>query len=182
VCNFLSALVLRNGDVRWHPMLDSHSDLVRYFKLPDDNEHIRHFAKVELRPTDWLDPATWTWTVDEAIRPDWLNEVENKADHDLRSIARRMILKTGTHELIVDKCWIVGGDAVVRDVRAGRIVRVQDSAQIQGVYGSAQIQGVWGSAQIQGVGGSAQIRNVVGSAQLDESAKAHVVKETADAQ
>ena len=31
MCEFLSALVVKNGDVLSHPLLDSHSDLVRYF-------------------------------------------------------------------------------------------------------------------------------------------------------
>lgn len=58
MCNFLSAVVLRNGDVLTHPMLDSHSDLVRYYKLPDTRVYHQHFAKVELTPVDWLDVST----------------------------------------------------------------------------------------------------------------------------
>ncbi len=50
MCNFLSALGLRNGDVLTHPMLDSHSDLVRYFKLHDNTAYLDRFAKVELTP------------------------------------------------------------------------------------------------------------------------------------
>lgn len=69
MCNFLSALVLKNGDVLTHPMLDSHSDLVRWFKIPDAQAH-QHFAKVELTPTtDWLDPQTWAFRLDEATVP-----------------------------------------------------------------------------------------------------------------
>jgi hypothetical protein len=55
---------------------------------------------------------------------------------------------------------------VLRDVRGGRIIRVQDSATISGVGGSATIRDVWGSATI---------RDVRDSATLDASAKAHVV-------
>lgn len=36
MCNFLSAVVLKNGDVLTHPLLDSHSDLVRYYSLPEE--------------------------------------------------------------------------------------------------------------------------------------------------
>jgi hypothetical protein len=183
-------------------MLDSHSDLVRYFKLPDNTAFIHHFAKVELTPVDWMDVSTWQWRIDEEMRPGWLDDVEKAAETKLRAIAERMILRDD-HELIVDGCWIVGGKAKVRDVRSGRIMRVQDSAQVTDVWGSAQVTNVrgsaqvtnvggsaqvtdvWGSAQVRNVGGSAQVRNVrdsaqvrdVGdSAQLDASAKAHVVK------
>jgi hypothetical protein len=161
MCHFLSALVVRNGDVLHHPMLDSHSDLVRYFKLPDTSAYISHFAKVELRPKDWMDAATWEWVVDEPTRPAWLDDVESAAEAKLRAMASRMILREGEHMgPVVDGCWIVGGTAILRDVRAGRIVRVWDSAQIHNVWGSAQIH------------------NVLGSAQLDPSAQAHMVKAT----
>jgi len=184
MCNFLSGLVLKNGDFLSHPMLDSHADLVTYFKLPDDDTYLSRFAKAELRPKDWMDAETWDWAIDEGTRPAWLDEVEATAEAAARARASRMIVRTGEHQLIVDGCWIVGGDAVVRDMRAGRIMFVWGSAQIHNVGGSAQIHGVWGSAQIHNVGGSAQIHNVGDSAQihnvrdsaqLDDSAKAHVV-------
>jgi ketosteroid isomerase-like protein len=206
MCNFLSVLILKNGDVLHHPMLDSHADLVTYFKLPDADAYISHFAKAELAPDNWLDVATWRWRLDEETRPRWLTEtLERGAEDQTRRIAGRMLLVDGKHRLVVDGCWIVGGTAIVHDVRAGRIVHVRDfaqihgvggsaqihnvrgsaqihnvrgSAQIHGVGGSAQIRDVWGSAQIRDVGGSAQIHSVWGSAQLDDSAKAHVVTKT----
>ena len=166
MCQFLSALVLRNGDVLTHPMLDSHSDLVTYFRLPDTDAYISHFAKVELTPRDWLDPASWAWRVDEPTLTAWWADVATGAEATLRARAERMVLRDGEHQLIVDGCWIDGGSAVVRDVRAGRIVRVKGSAQIHRVGGSAQIHGVRDSAQIHGVWDSAQ---------LDANARAHVV-------
>jgi hypothetical protein len=166
MCQFLSALVLRNGDVLTHPMLDSHSDLVTYFKLPDATAHHQHFAKVELTPDDWMDPATWDFRLDETTAPSWWDDVVGSVESTLRARAERMIVRDGEHALIVDGCWIVGGTAIVRDVRAGRIMRVWDSAQIHGVWGSAQIHDVGGSAQIHDVRGSAQIRDVGDSAQI----------------
>ena len=158
MCQFLSVLILKNGDVLHHPMLDSHSDLVTYFSLPDTSAYVSHFAKAELTPVDYLDASTWNWRIDEPTRPSWLDDVESIAEAKARAIAQKMIISTGTKRLIVDGCWIVGGDAVVEDVRGGRIVHVR------------------GSAQITDVGDSARITDVRGSAQLDASAKAHIVK------
>lgn len=42
MCNFLSALVLRNGDILTHPMIDSHSELVEHFKVPDATHTHQH--------------------------------------------------------------------------------------------------------------------------------------------
>ena len=191
MCKFLSVLILRDGSVRHHPMLDSHSDLVTYFKLPDENPHIPYFAKAELTPdTDWTDASTWAWRIDEAVNPVWLTpDVEKAAEDATRAIAQRMVITDGEHRLIVDGCWIVAGTAKIRDVRSGRIVRVQGSATISNVGGSAAIRNVWdsatirdvwgsatisdvgGSATISDVGGSATISDVWGSATLDASAK-----------
>ena len=158
MCQFLSAIVLKNGDVLTHPMLDSHSDLVTYYRLPDTTAYHQHFAKVELTPVDWMDPATWRFRLDEDTAPGWWADVAERVEATLRARADKMILRTGETRLIVEGCWIVGGDAVVCDVRAGRLLRVADSAQIHGV---------WDSAQIHDVGYGAV---------LDESAKARVVR------
>ena len=175
MCKFFSGVVVRNGDVLSHPMLDNHHDIVRYFGLPDTMVNHRHFAKVELHPKDWLDVSTWEFVVDEPTKPDWLEDIQPSVEDTMRRIAKKMILteKTKIPTMILDGCWIIGGSAVVKDVRGGRIIRVQDSAQISDVMGSARISGVMGSVQISGVRGSAQISDVGGSAKLDESAETH---------
>jgi hypothetical protein len=188
MCNFLSAIVLKNGDVLTHPMLDAHADLVKYFKLPDGNEHIHHFAKVELVPSDWEDAATWQFTVDEPTLPVWWSDIAEQAEATLRARAKKMILREGEHELIVEGCWIVAGTAKIRDVRSGRIVRVSGGT-ISGVSGGT-ISNVWGGTISNVSGGTISdvsggtisdvwggtISNVRGGSLLDTSAKAHVAK------
>ena len=200
MCQFLSALVVRNGDVLTHPMLVSHTDLVQYYRLPDTQLYHQHFVKVELVPDDWLDVSTWAFRLDEDTAPGWWKEVSAGAEEHLRRVAAKMVLRDGEHWLILDGAWIIGGTAIVHDVRGGRILQVQDSAQIRDVWGSAQIygvrdsaqirdvrdfaqiHGVRGSAQIYGVGGSAQIYGVRGSAQIHDvggSAQIHDVRGSA---
>ena len=168
MCNFLSVIVLKNGDVLHHPMLDSHSDLVAYFNLPDTSAHHQHFAKAELVPQDWLDPDTWAWQIDEPTRPGWLDDVDGSAEARTRAIARKMILTEHTPipRLIVDGCWIVGGKGVVRDVRGGRIIRVQDSGQVGEVRDSGRVGVVRGSGQVGVVRDSGRVGVVWGSGQV----------------
>jgi hypothetical protein len=147
-------------------MLDSHVDLVTYFKLPDETAYIHRFAKVELTPVDWADASTWTWKVDEPTLPAWWSDVAARAESTLRSRASRMILKDGEHTLIVDGCWIVAGTAKVRDVRSGWIRRVQDWARVSDVWDSAQVSGVRDSARVSGVRDSARVSDVGGSARV----------------
>ena len=181
MCNFLSAIVLRNGDVLSHPMLDSHTELVQHFRLPDTRAHHQHFAKAELTPEgDWLDASTWQFRLDEETAPGWWADVSSQAEATLRARAEKMIMKTGEHSLLIDGCWIIGGDAVVRDVRAGRVRRVSGGT-ISGVSGGTisevrggSISGVWGGT-ISGVWG------LPWEPLLDDSAKAHVATKPAPA-
>lgn len=127
MCRFLSVVILRNGDVLHHPLLDSHSDLVTYFKLPDDSAYAQHFAKAELTPTDdasWTDASKWEWRIDEPTKPGWLSDVEGQAEASARAVAQRMVLPAGEHQMILDGCHIVSEGVTVRDFRGGRIVRV----------------------------------------------------------
>jgi len=167
MCNFLSAIVMKNGDVLWHPMIDSHSELAAYHKLRDDDQFRRNFAKVELLPgDDWMEPEKWTWEVDEPTRPDWLDDVEDSAKKRLITIAKGLILDDGNHPLIVDGCWIIGGVAKVERIKYGRVMRVSDSAEIGYVSGSVTIGSVSDSVKIGKVSDSATIGSVSGSVKI----------------
>ena len=174
MCNFLSALVLRNGDVLTHSMLDSHSDLVSYYKLPDDRAHHQHFAKVELTPVDWLDVTTWIFRLDEHTAPGWWGDVGGQADTTLRDRAQRMMLTTGRTKLIADGCWIAAGDAVIDAVVAGRVVYLGGSAQVGVMRESAKVGEMWGSASV-GV-----MRESASVGVMRESAKVGEMRESAN--
>ena len=147
MCNFLSAIITPTGDVLWHPMVDSHSDLVRIFKLNDDKKG--RFAKVELLPGDHLlDVDKWMWHIDEETRPTWLDDIERMAEKTLRAIAKNIIHVDETLDLIVDGCHIFGGKTAVESVRGGRVISIGDSATIKEVRDSATINYVSDSATI----------------------------------
>ena len=170
MCEFLSALVLRNGDVLWHEATDSHSDLVRHFRLPDNTE-CRHFAKIEFTPRsvdgnpNYLGVDHYALRVDEDTEPIWFDEVRELVEQKCRSIIRGMIV-TDKRDFLLGGKWILAGNACVRAVKSSHLVSVSDSAQIKYVSGSAQIKSVSGSAQIESVSGSAQIKYVSDSAQI----------------
>ena len=208
MCNFFSALGFRDGTIRHHWALDSHSDLMIHWGVADDADYQSKFVKLELAPADdtWLEPEKWKFTVDEPSSPVWCDD-ERTAEFRsaMVSAAKRMII-TGEKRLIVDGCWIIGGNAKVIDVRAGRVLAVWGGqisgvrggqisdvwgGQISGVRGGqisdvrggqisdvrgGQISDVWGDAKISDVWGG-QISDVWGDAKLDESAKAHLKKE-----
>jgi hypothetical protein len=91
MCNFFSAIVLKNGDVLHLEGVDSHADLVRHFKLPDDTE-CRHFAKVELTPgADPFDASTYVFRLDEATAPGWWEDVAGAAERQCRGVVHRLV-------------------------------------------------------------------------------------------
>ena len=169
MCQFFSALVVRNGDVLWHEATDSHTDLVRHYQLPD-NTDCRHFAKVEFTPPakngrpDYLDVGNYTLRVDEYTEPAWFEEYREAVTAKCRHIVQSMII-TDARDLILGGKWILAGDAKINDFRA-RAVICQDSASIDSVRDTARIGSVRDTARIDSVGDTARIDSVGGSASI----------------
>ena len=168
MCNFVSALVLRNGDVLTHPMLDSHVDLVSHFKLPDHSEYIQNFVKVELVPgaDAWLTPEKWKWTVDESSPPAWWPDVASAAEGTLRARVRSWIMTSGQASLATEDVRILGGTAVLDKVSAGRVIHMSGNGQVHDVYGSGQVHRVLGDGQVHDVYGNGKVHYVYGSGQV----------------
>ena len=92
MCNAFSAIVTKNKKVYWKAGMDSHEELIKKFKIDEtvpkealksNKEVAKHlnFAKVEISPQneDYLNPDKWVYSVDEAIKPDWvIKEHEQK--------------------------------------------------------------------------------------------------------
>jgi len=112
MCNFFSVLILKNGDLRWHPLIDSHTKIARLFQLPDNGRD--EYAKAELTPPtivfsdDWLDPSKWNWRIDEPTRPAWLDEVEARAEKSARAVVKTFIRDEGARVDLVIGQIIIG--------------------------------------------------------------------------
>ena len=146
MCQFLSAIVLRNGDVLWHEATDSHSDLVTHFGLPDSNPSCRHFAKVEFTPAHcdkkarhlYEEPASYVMRVDEATAPKWFAEVEGRVEKKLRSIIKAMIVDD-KRPLILGGTRILVGGANVDTVKSARIVAMLGTSRVGEMLGTSRV-------------------------------------------
>jgi hypothetical protein len=169
MCNFLSAIVLRNGDVLSAPELtDAHSELIEYFGLAEvSNSECSHFAKVEFTPSGALWEADkYALSVDEPTAPIWWDEVKDGVESKLRSQIERMIVRDH-RRLLLGGCWIVCGEANVGNAKNGTLKAVSDSARVGSVSGSARVDSVSGSARVGSVLDSARVGSVSGSARVD---------------
>jgi hypothetical protein len=169
MCNFLSALVLRNGDVLTAPELtDAHSELVEYFGLTDvSNSDCSHFAKVDFVPTGapW-EVDKYELRVDEDTQPVWWADVADRVVSDLRSRIQRMIISSGRRNLLLGGCWIVCGDAEIGDAKNGRIYSVFGSGRVGNVYDSGRVENVYDSGRVGNVSGSGSVENVYDSGRV----------------
>ena len=152
MCSFLSALILRNGDIVMDPEhTDSHEVLIASLGLQDTGETIagRSFVRVEFTPGDDIaaisDLSTWRLRIDEESSPDWvdLDLIRSKLEDRIR----RMFV-TDHRLLLLGGCWILTGSAVVDKIVSARIVLMSDSSRIGKMSGSSRIGKMSGSSRI----------------------------------
>ena len=142
MCNFLSAVFLKNGDMLCDPEhTDSHSVLIAAAGLKDDESSYYHanIAKCELTPPDdakaWGELNKWDFRVDEREVPAWLDQ-DKARDMMERRIAQMFIEKSAG--VVLGGCWIFNGKkAKIKQLTKGRVVAVINGANLQG----ANLQG-----------------------------------------
>ena len=188
MCQFLSVVVLRNGDLRHHPLLDSHSDLITYFALPDTSVYHQHFAKAELTPPregTWTDPSTWTWRIDEETRPGWLDDVEGQAEAAARRLVERMVIRD-ERAILADGVWIVAEGARVRRFLGGRLARIEggtveaiEGGTVQAIEGGT-VQAIWGGTVQAIEGGTVPSRADINPRWVELGARAKAYYATKD--
>ena len=141
MCKFLSAIVMRNGDVICDPEhTDSHADLILANNLSTTTVGERGYCRVEYAPADG-DPANtdnYVLCVDEETVPAWWAKRQGAVEENLKARIARMVIE-GEVKCLLGGCWIVRGKSVIGKVRSSRIVAVRGSAQITNVRDSAQI-------------------------------------------
>lgn len=138
MCQFFSALALRNGDVLSHEATGSHADLVAWFGLPDDRD-CRHFAKVEFRPDDAADLADvskYVLCVDEDTVPSWWPEVYDQVQATCAARARRMI---DERAVLLGGCWILADGVRARTAKASRIIAMFGPSRVDAMCDASQV-------------------------------------------
>ena len=81
MCNFAS-FVLTKDRVFWLEDSDSHSEIIRHFKLHEQGARGVNVLNVEITPTDrvkqWPDLRAWKYKVDQDLRPEWHDPVKDE--------------------------------------------------------------------------------------------------------
>jgi hypothetical protein len=121
MCNFFSAIGLRNGDILYKDGVDSHSDLIEIFGLPD-NTDCRHFAKLELMIPygDEHDIDKYTFVLDEFTSPSWYLEMHETFESKCRSVVSQMIVNN-PRNIVSGGTVIVGPNASIGRLSNARV-------------------------------------------------------------
>lgn len=212
MCQFFSGIALENGDVITSEYTDSHELLMLANGIHDGHAQRGRFARLELLPPDdqarVLDSEAWALAIDGKDEPEWWAERKADVERQMRARLERMIVRE-SRDILLGGCWVVGGNARIGQLAAGRIVvlcgsaivervcgsaiveRACDSAIVEHVHGSARVEcatdsvyvkNVSGTAVVELVTGSAHVESVCGSARVgivDESARIEYVQDSA---
>jgi hypothetical protein len=173
MCQYLSALVLENGDIVQSEATDSHEDLILLAGLSDATPRPT-FVRVEFTADDLLDIDAYRLKVDQDVTPDWwTTERAEDATARLRRIAEPRILRDVRRAILCGGVYVLAGSATANRVVGARIVQMGDNATVQDVWGNATVQDVRDNATVRDVRDNATVRGVWGNAKvIDDHRKA----------
>lgn len=117
MCNFLSAIVLRDGTVLCEPSLTNHEDILDYFGIPQTEGSLISFVRVEYSvcAEEWWDLANWKLRVDEKFYPDWwTEEVKERVTRDMRRRIEACIIRDKRAVLPMGVYYLAPGAEVTR--------------------------------------------------------------------
>ena len=111
MCKFLSAIVLRNGDVLTSEYTDSHDLIVESAGLRERTSPAEMgWVKVEYTSKTLLDIDTYKLTVDKTDVPAWFDgEMCEYVTAKMRRIATKCILDRGEITILLGGKWVIGG-------------------------------------------------------------------------
>jgi len=149
MCQFLSGIGFKNGDVITSDYTDRHELLILAYGLretpaPRDNGWVR----LEYTSDTKTDIDSYKLGIDETDIPSWVTDkVKEKWISKLRVRLKDMIIITGEKEILLGGKYILGGDAKILQAYNVIIVEMWDSSQIGTMWGSSQVSKMYGSSQ-----------------------------------
>ena len=169
MCNFLSAIVLKNGDIVCRPdVTDSHEDLIDFASIRDNHLSQDGFVRVEFLPPehdtkDVFDVKNWTLKVDQDSTPEWFN-FESTTSSLAARVERMFVLED--RPILLGGCWLLGKAAHVKKVQNARIYRMYDSSKVDGMCDSSKVGVMYDSSEVGGMYDSSKVDEMHGSSQV----------------
>jgi len=152
MCNFLSAIILKNLDVIWdYEYTKSHEELIKKYNLVDDEISLysEKFYRIEFIPIGHTksinNKDNWRLIVDESFIPHWFNKeiIMNK----LWTIISNMFIQD-KRETLQEGCFILLDGAEVENVNNCNIPYMVGNSKVGILRGSSKIETMWETSEV----------------------------------
>jgi hypothetical protein len=171
MCNFLSAIVTKDGTLLCNPLEDSHEKLIDYFGLNEadkKNNFIQKFVRIEFTPqnNDYFNIDSYVLKVDEDNKPDWFNEFEERITDELKEKIRNMIVKRAKSKALLGGTYLVT-DSEIKWIAHARIIRLCNST-VEKMYDNSTVETMWGNSTVEKMWGNSTVKEMRGNSTVKE--------------
>ena len=168
MCQFISAIVKRNGDVFCQPeYTDSHEDLLDSLGLQDNGNE--GFVRIEFIPGEKIDdPKTWNLKLDETNPPDWWTPdlSERVRDYMISLVGRHIVRES--RNILLGGWWILTDGAEVTRVNGARIYAMLGSSSVTMMRGSSSVMMMRDSSTVKEMRDSSSVMMMRDSSSVKE--------------
>ena len=171
MCNFLSAIILKNLDVIWdYEYTKSHEELIKKYNLVDDEIGLysEKFCRIEFIPIDHTksinNKDNWRLIVDESSIPHWFNKeiIMNK----LWTIISNMFIQD-KRETLQEGCFILLDGAEVENVNNCNIPYMVGNSKVGILRGSSKIETMWETSEVRVMRGNSKVVSMKENSKVD---------------
>jgi len=161
MCNFLSGIVLKNGDVITSEHTDSHNLIALAAGLVERKlPHDMPWVKVEYISDNILDIDTYELHLDDTDTPDWFDDAMREVvTAKMHRIAAKCILLEGEIPILLGGKWVLGGTVNVKHAH---------HANIHSLWGNSQVGELQGNSQVGVLRENSQVGELWGNSQVGE--------------
>ena len=133
MCEFISGLAFKNGDIFMLPgVTNSHEVLIDYKGLKDENQFIRNWVRFEYTPptdlTLMADLDNWSFRIDECMQQGWIDE--DSTIKKLKAKVSTMLITGDTHPILLGGCYVLLGGANVKHAINSSIPYMVENARV----------------------------------------------------
>jgi hypothetical protein len=175
MCKFLSAIVLKNGDLILDPMsTNSHELLIKANNLKKGlgTNFNENFARIEfVPPTDLktiYNIKTWNLKLDEQQEPSWWQDQKDKIKQQLESIVSRHILHDREKDLLVGDWWVLTGTTKIEKVVNSKIFYMMNDSQVHEMHDNSQVHEMYDDSQVHEMHDNSQVNKMWNNSQVNK--------------
>ena len=168
MCKFLSAIVLKNGDLICDPFIDSHEVLIENYNLRDNNTN--NFIRIEYSPNnnDYFDLTKYKLHIDEISIPNWFtNDLNDIITNRLNNILNKIIIKE-SQDILENRVAILCDGVTVDVVNNCKIIIMYGNSRIKKLMGDSYVNKMFNNSQIDEMYNYSQVNEMYDNSQVNE--------------